>query len=104
VRVEIYRIFPNDSDVNRTSGSPTFSTPLVPTRVNSPSDVDFADRSVSANTLTAVPGIISPSFTAKKPVHESLDPRFARSDAPPHRPFILSRLGCIFLVPAGVGR
>src|SRR5215471_18070271 len=34
VRVEIYRVFPNDSDVGRTSGSPLFSTPEVPTRVN----------------------------------------------------------------------
>src|SRR5262249_14514667 len=25
--VEIYRVFPNDSNVNRTSGPPTFSTP-----------------------------------------------------------------------------
>src|SRR5215831_18345459 len=27
VVVEIYRVFPNDSDVGRTSGPPTFSTP-----------------------------------------------------------------------------
>ena len=27
VRVEIYRVFPNDSDVGRTSGPPPFSTP-----------------------------------------------------------------------------
>src|ERR1700684_2929066 len=32
VRVEIYRVFPLDSDVGRTSGPPTFSTDLVPTR------------------------------------------------------------------------
>jgi hypothetical protein len=50
VRVEIYRIFPEDSNVGRTSGPPTFSTSQVPTRVNSPSDVEFTDRdSVSAN-------------------------------------------------------
>jgi hypothetical protein len=41
VVVEIYRVFPNDSNVGRTSGPPTFSTPHVPTRVNSPSDVAF---------------------------------------------------------------
>ena len=34
VVVEIYRVFPNDSDVGRTSGPPVFSTPHVPTRVN----------------------------------------------------------------------
>src|SRR5262245_36328911 len=44
VRVEIYRVFPADSDVGRTSGPPTFSTSSVPTRVNSPSDVEVADR------------------------------------------------------------
>jgi len=37
VTVEIYRVFPNDSDTTR--------TPNVPTRVNSPSDVEFDDRS-----------------------------------------------------------
>src|SRR5262245_32710384 len=44
VRVEIYRVFPADSDAGRTSGPPTFSTPNVPTRVNSPSDVALVDR------------------------------------------------------------
>jgi hypothetical protein len=44
VVVEIYRVFPKDSDVTRTSGSPTFSTSQVPTRVNSPSDVAFDSR------------------------------------------------------------
>src|SRR5262249_4951779 len=33
--IEIYRVFPADSNVGRTSGPPTFSTPQVPTRVNS---------------------------------------------------------------------
>jgi PEP-CTERM motif len=47
VRVEIYRVFPADSNVARTSGAPTFSTPEVPTRANSPSDVEFADRDTS---------------------------------------------------------
>ena len=47
VRVEIYRVFPADSNVGRTSGPPTFSTPQVPTRVNSPSDVEFDDRDTS---------------------------------------------------------
>ena len=48
VRVEIYRVFPNDSDVARTSGPPTFSTSQVPTRVNSPSDVALDDRDSTA--------------------------------------------------------
>jgi hypothetical protein len=49
VRVEIYRVFPADSNVGRTSGPPTFSTPQVPTRVNSPSDVELADRDTAAS-------------------------------------------------------
>src|SRR5215831_14640581 len=52
VVVEIYRVFPADSDVNRTSGPPTFSTPNVPTRVNSPSDVEFVSRDSASGSLT----------------------------------------------------
>ena len=52
LRVEIYRVFPNDSDVGRTSGPPTFSTPQVPTRVNSPSDVEFDDRDTASGNLS----------------------------------------------------
>src|SRR5215467_1722358 len=63
VVVEIYRVFPADSDVGRTSGPPTFSTPEVPTRVNSPSDVAFATRD-SASGLTFTTSQLSASFTA----------------------------------------
>jgi hypothetical protein len=52
VRVEIYRVFPNDSDVGRTSGSPPFSTPQVPARLNSPSDVELEDRDTASGNLT----------------------------------------------------
>jgi hypothetical protein len=48
VAVEIYRVFPFDSDVGRTSGPPTFSTSQVPTRVNSPGDVELVDRSLGS--------------------------------------------------------
>jgi hypothetical protein len=51
ITIEIYRVFPNDSNVARTSGPPTFSTPQVPTRVNSPSDVELVGR-MSPATLT----------------------------------------------------
>jgi hypothetical protein len=51
VRVEIYRVFPADSDVGRTSGSPPFSTPQVPARANSPSDVEFDDRDTASANL-----------------------------------------------------
>jgi hypothetical protein len=52
VRVEVYQIFPKLSDVARTSGPPTFSTPQVPTRVNSPSDVELEDRDTASGNLT----------------------------------------------------
>ena len=74
VRIEIYRVFPNNSDVGRTSGPPTFSTPQVPTRVNSPSDVELEDRSASAHTLTFTPGLLSPSFTAANSVLNGIHP------------------------------
>jgi hypothetical protein len=64
VRVEIYRVFPADSDVGRTSGSPTFSTSQVPTRVNSPSDVEFDDRDTASSNLTFTTKVLSNSFTA----------------------------------------
>jgi hypothetical protein len=51
VRVEIYRVFPNDSNVGRTSGSPPFSTPQVPARLNSPADVELEDRDTASGNL-----------------------------------------------------
>jgi hypothetical protein len=50
--VEIYQVFPNDSNVGRTSGPPVFSTNQVPTRVNSPSDVALVSRDSTAGSLT----------------------------------------------------
>jgi hypothetical protein len=44
VVVEIYRVFPKDSDTSR--------TPNVPTRNNSPSDVEFVSRDSAAGSLT----------------------------------------------------
>ena len=56
VEIEFYRVFPNDSDASR--------TPQVPTRVNSPADVEIgsATRDSLAGTLSYTPGIISSSF------------------------------------------
>ena len=68
VVIEVYRVFPNDSNVNRTSGPPTFSTSQVPTRVNSPSDVEFDGRSAAMGTLTFVPKLLNSSFTANSSV------------------------------------
>ena len=70
VQVEIYRVFPNDSAVGRTSGAPTFSTTQVPTRVNSPSDIAFDTRASAGATLSFSTALLSPSFT----VANSLQP------------------------------
>src|SRR5262249_33086888 len=62
--VEIYRVFPNDSDVGRTSGPPTFSTDRVPTRVNSPSDVALDSRDSEGHELNFHSRVLSKSFAA----------------------------------------
>jgi hypothetical protein len=67
VRVEIYRVFPKDSDVGRTSGPPTFSTPQVPTRVNSPSDVEFEDRDTASGNLSFTTNLMG-TFSANNSV------------------------------------
>jgi hypothetical protein len=64
--VEIYRVFPNDSDVARTSGSPPFSTPQVPARLNSPSDVAFDSRDSSSGLSFSVTSL--GAFAAAKSV------------------------------------
>ena len=77
VEIEFYRVFPQDSDVSRTSGPPLFSTAKVPTRVNSPADVEIASatRDSSAGTLTFAPGIISSTFTALNSVVNGINPK-----------------------------
>jgi hypothetical protein len=70
VRVEIYRVFPKDSDVGRASGSPTFSTAQVPTRSNSPSDVAFAERDTTNSNLTFSTTDLG-SFTASNSIQPS---------------------------------
>jgi hypothetical protein len=57
-------VFPSDSNVGRTSGAPTFSTPQVPTRVNSPSDIELVDRSTASGNLSFTTTQLSQSFTA----------------------------------------
>jgi hypothetical protein len=68
VRVEIYRVFPNDSDVGRTSGPPTFSTSQVPTRVNSPSDVAFSEVDAADGSLRFSTDVLAATFTASNSV------------------------------------
>jgi hypothetical protein len=64
VRVEIYQVFPADSNVGRTSGPPVFSTPQVPTRVNSPADVELVDRDTASGNLSFTTTLLNGSFTA----------------------------------------
>src|SRR5437588_5817772 len=68
VRVEVYRVFPADSNVARTSGPPTFSTPQVPTRVNSPSDVAFDSRDSLGGGLSFMSTVLGATFTANNSV------------------------------------
>ena len=68
VVVEIYQVFPNLSNVARTSGPPTFSTPKVPTRVNSPSDVELDSRDTTSGNLTFTTDVLNGSFTAANSV------------------------------------
>jgi hypothetical protein len=68
VVVEVYRVFPADSNVGRTSGPPTFSTPNVPTRVNSPSDVALDERQFSAGSPGLAAVVLQSSFTANNSV------------------------------------
>jgi hypothetical protein len=60
VSVEIYRVFPNDSDLNR--------TPQVPTRMNSPSDVALEERDSADGQLHFDARVLSNNFTAQSSV------------------------------------
>jgi hypothetical protein len=64
--VEIYRVFPNDSNTAR--------TPTVPTRVNSPSDVEFVGRSLSGASLSFSTSVLNTSFTAANSVLNGIHP------------------------------
>src|SRR5437773_8144470 len=77
VEVEVYHVFPMDSDVGRTSGSPTFSTSAVPTRNNSPSDseIDTATRARTAGTLAVSARVLNTSFTAGTTVVNGINVR-----------------------------
>ena len=76
IAIEIYRVFPADSNVGRTSGPPTFSTTQVPTRVNSPSDVAFDSRSsIVAGDLSFTETTLAASFTASNSVLNGINPK-----------------------------
>jgi len=68
IAVEIYRVFPNDSDVGR--------TPQVPTRVNSPSDAAFDTRSSTvAGDISFTQTTVAASFTALNSVLNGINPK-----------------------------
>jgi hypothetical protein len=66
VVVEIYRVFPKDSNTTRTIH--------VPTRTNSPSDDAFADRSSADGTLQFTATVINPHFEAANSVIDGIHP------------------------------
>jgi hypothetical protein len=57
VTVEFYHVFPADS-----TNPP--NPQIVPTRMNSPSDVEFADRSTTDSNLSFTTTVLNPTFTA----------------------------------------
>ncbi len=60
VKIEFYRVFPGDS-ANPPSGR-------VPTRVNSPADVDFIERDSAAGELSYTTSLLNAGFTAANSV------------------------------------
>jgi PEP-CTERM motif-containing protein len=68
VVVEMYRVFPKDSD--------TVRSPNVPTRANSPSDVAFDSRdSAVAGQLSFSTAVLDTSFTASNSVLNGINPK-----------------------------
>ncbi len=74
VEIEVYHVFPKDSDVGRTSGPPLFSTAQVPARQNSPSDVeiDNATRDGTLGTLDFTASLLDPNFSVGNTVVDGI--------------------------------
>jgi hypothetical protein len=67
VVLEIYRVFPLDSNTTRTI--------TVPTRVNSPSDVDFQSRDAATpGEVKVITSVLNGSFTAANSVLDGIHP------------------------------
>ena len=71
VAVEVYRVFPNDSDTGRTIH--------VPTRTNSPSDVALVDLSTSGGGLSVKSTQVNATFTAANSVLLGIHPSPAQT-------------------------
>jgi len=66
VVVEVYRVFPQDSDTLRTIN--------VPTRANSPSDIAFDSRDTATPNLDFTLSVLNPNFTAANSVLNGINP------------------------------
>jgi hypothetical protein len=67
VRVDVYRVFPYDSNVS-TSGD-------VPTRVNSPADIPYTNSTrIGGVSLNFTTSVLDPSFTANNQVLAGINP------------------------------
>jgi len=66
VNIDLYHVFPVDSDTTR--------TPNVLTRVNSPSDTEFDGRNSTAGTLSFTTTSLRDSFTASNSVLNGIHP------------------------------
>src|SRR6516164_5737144 len=66
VEIELYHVFPVDSDTTRTQN--------VVTRVNSPSDNNFAAADGTLGGLTFTTTVLNPSFTVKNSVYNNIFP------------------------------
>jgi len=66
VNIDLYHVFPLDSDTTR--------TPNVNTRVNSPADTEFDGRSFSGGTLLFSTTVLNPSFTANNSILNGINP------------------------------
>ena len=66
VNIDLYHVFPIDSDTTR--------TPNVVTRANSPADTEFDGRNSTAGTLVFTPGILNPTFAAANSVLNGIHP------------------------------
>jgi hypothetical protein len=74
VRVEIYRVFPKDSDTTRVDPV-TGATSQVPTRTNSPSDVEFDDRDTASGNLSVSTSVLNANFTASNSILNGINPK-----------------------------
>jgi len=79
VEIEIYHVFPGDSDTNR--------VPAVPTRANSPGDVEIDDatRDGADGSLSFAATLVNPSFTVSNSVVNGINKspgEFTRGEGP----------------------